>query len=63
MEKEPQLSEAVVTALLSPDRGAAACQEEVSASMIRITCTIWQGACSAGIRRMCISETTRLRSG
>lgn len=36
MEKEPQLSEAVVTALLSPDRGAAACQEEVSASMIRI---------------------------
>jgi AcrR family transcriptional regulator len=36
MEKEPQLSEAVVTALLSPDRGAASCQEEVSASMIRI---------------------------
>ncbi len=36
MEKEPQLSEAVVTALLSPDRGAAACQEEVSGSMIRI---------------------------
>ncbi len=36
MEKEPQLSEAVVTALLSPDRGAAACQEEVSASMTRI---------------------------
>src|SRR6188472_3365337 len=26
MEKEPKLSEAVVTALLSPDRGAASCQ-------------------------------------
>ncbi len=36
MEKEPKLSEAVVTALLSPDRGAAACQEDVSASMVRI---------------------------
>jgi AcrR family transcriptional regulator len=36
MEKEPNLSEAVVTALLSPDPGAAACQEEVSASMTRI---------------------------
>ncbi|HEX2577774.1 MAG TPA: TetR family transcriptional regulator [Aquihabitans sp.] len=36
MEKEPRLSEAVVTALLSPDRGAASCQEDVSASMIRI---------------------------
>lgn len=36
MEREPKLSEAVVTALLSPDRGAAACQEEVSASMTRI---------------------------
>ena len=36
MEKEPLLSEAVVTALLSPDRGAAACQEEVAASMVRI---------------------------
>lgn len=36
MEKEPQLSAAVVTALLSPDRGAAACQEEVSGSMTRI---------------------------
>jgi AcrR family transcriptional regulator len=36
MEKEPKLSEAVVTALLSPDRGAAACQEEVAASMDRI---------------------------
>jgi AcrR family transcriptional regulator len=36
MEKEPLLSEAVVTALLSPDRGAASCQEEVSASMVRI---------------------------
>lgn len=36
MEKEPKLSEAVVTALLSPDRGAAACQEDVSASMTRI---------------------------
>ena len=36
MEKEPKLSEAVVTALLSPDRGAAACQEDVSASMDRI---------------------------
>jgi len=36
MEREPKLSEAVVTALLSPDRGAARCQEEVSASMTRI---------------------------
>jgi len=36
MEKEPLLSEAVVTALLSPDRGAASCQEEVAASMVRI---------------------------
>ncbi len=36
MEREPKLSEAVVTALLSPDRGAAACQEDVSASMDRI---------------------------
>lgn len=36
MEREPKLSEAVVTALLSPDRGAAGCQEEVSASMTRI---------------------------
>ncbi len=36
MEKEPKLSEAVVTALLSPDRGAAACQEDVSATMTRI---------------------------
>lgn len=36
MEKEPRLSEAVVTALLSPDPGAATCQEDVSASMIRI---------------------------
>ncbi len=36
MEKEPKLSESVVTALLSPDRGAAACQEDVSKSMTRI---------------------------
>jgi AcrR family transcriptional regulator len=36
MEREPKLSEAVVTALLSPDRGAASCQEEVSATMTRI---------------------------
>ena len=36
MEKEPKLSEAVVTALSSPDRGAAACQEDVSAAMTRI---------------------------
>lgn len=36
MEREPKLSAAVVTALLSPDRGAAACQEEVSGSMTRI---------------------------
>ncbi|MBX3283814.1 MAG: TetR family transcriptional regulator [Acidimicrobiales bacterium] len=39
MEREPELSEAVVTALLSPDRGAAACQEDVSASMVRILST------------------------
>lgn len=36
MEKEPKLSEAVVTALLSPDRGAAACQQDVSDAMTRI---------------------------
>lgn len=36
MEREPKLSEAVVTALMSPDRGAAQCQEEVSGSMNRI---------------------------
>jgi AcrR family transcriptional regulator len=39
MEKEPKLSEAVVTALLSPDRGAAACQEDVSGAMTRILAT------------------------
>ena len=39
MEREPKLSEAVVTALLSPDRGAAACQEDVSAAMVRILAT------------------------
>src|SRR3954471_13487884 len=39
MEKEPKLSEAVVTALLSPDRGAAACQENVSDAMTRILAT------------------------
>ncbi len=36
MEREPQLSEAVVTALMSPDKGAAACQEAVAGSMTRI---------------------------
>jgi AcrR family transcriptional regulator len=36
MEKEQKLSEAVVTALLSPDRGAAECQHEVAAAMDRI---------------------------
>jgi len=36
MERDPKLSEAVVTALMSPDPGAAACQESVSASMTRI---------------------------
>jgi AcrR family transcriptional regulator len=36
MEKEPKLSEAVVTAISSPDPGAARCQEDVSAAMIRI---------------------------
>lgn len=36
MEKEPKLSEAVVTALLSPDRGAAECQRDVAAAMDRI---------------------------
>ncbi len=36
MESEPRLSEAVVTAISSPDQGAARCQEEVSAAMIRI---------------------------
>jgi TetR/AcrR family transcriptional regulator, cholesterol catabolism regulator len=36
MEKEPKLSEAVVTAISSPDPGAARCQEDVSAAMVRI---------------------------
>jgi AcrR family transcriptional regulator len=36
MESEPRLSEAVVTAISSPDQGAAKCQEEVSAAMVRI---------------------------
>lgn len=39
MEREPRLSEAVVTALMSPDPGAAACQEAVSGSMTRILAT------------------------
>jgi AcrR family transcriptional regulator len=39
MEKDQKLSEAVVTALLSPDRGAAACQEDVSGAMTRILST------------------------
>lgn len=39
MEREPRLSEAVVTALLSPDPGAAACQEAVSGSMTDILAT------------------------
>lgn len=36
MEKEPRLSEAVVTAIASPDPGAAERQREVSAAMTRI---------------------------
>lgn len=36
MEKEPRLSEAVVTAISSPDPGAARCQQEVGAAMNRI---------------------------
>jgi AcrR family transcriptional regulator len=36
MEREPLLSAAVVTALLSPDPGAARCQQDVSGSMTRI---------------------------
>lgn len=36
MEREPRLSEAVVTALMSPDKGAAACQQAVAGSMTRI---------------------------
>ncbi|MCU1454366.1 MAG: kstR [Acidimicrobiales bacterium] len=36
MEREPLLSEALVTALSSPDKGAAECQKDVSASMTRI---------------------------
>lgn len=43
MEKEPKLSEAVVTALLSPDRGAASCQEDVAATMNRILATALGG--------------------
>ncbi len=36
MEKQPTLSEAVVTALSSNDKGVAGCQEEVGAVMARI---------------------------
>lgn len=36
MEKEPRLSEAVVTAIASPDPGAAERQQEVAAAMSRI---------------------------
>lgn len=36
MEKEPRLSEAVVTAIASPDPGAAERQQEVAAAMTRI---------------------------
>ena len=36
MEREPKLSAAVVTAISSPDPGAARCQEDVSAAMVRI---------------------------
>ena len=36
MEKEPRLSEAVVTAIASPDPGAAGRQQEVAAAMTRI---------------------------
>ncbi len=36
MEKQPRLSEAVVTAIASPDPGAAERQREVSAAMTRI---------------------------
>lgn len=35
MEREPRLSEAVVTALVSPDPGAAACQRQVTVIMTR----------------------------
>lgn len=44
MEREPKLSAAVVTALLSPDPGAAACQEEVAATMTRILAAAFAGA-------------------
>lgn len=40
MEREPRLSEAVVTALVSPDQGAAACQRQVTLVMSR---TIMRG--------------------
>jgi TetR/AcrR family transcriptional regulator, cholesterol catabolism regulator len=36
MEREPKLAEAVVTAIASPDSGAAGCQQTVSAVMTRI---------------------------
>lgn len=36
MEKEPRLSEAVVTAILSPDAATTGCQEDVAQSMTRI---------------------------
>ena len=35
MEREPRLSEAVVTALVSPDPGAAACQRQMTVIMTR----------------------------
>lgn len=47
MEGEPELSAAVVTALLSPDPGAAACQEEVAATMTRILAAAFSGAFDA----------------
>ena len=36
MQREPRLSAAVVTDLMSPDKGAAACQQAVAGSMTRI---------------------------
>ena len=55
MEREPKLSEAVITALMSPDRGAAACQEQVAATMIRIL----SGALGDGFERETETQITR----
>ena len=36
MEREPKLTAALITAISSPDKGAASCQDEVQAAMARV---------------------------